>query len=456
MEVPTSDLGKRLVEAGKQRDELFKITNRLAQSPGDLGHIRQYVNFLLEAIDESKPAEALEHYDRIEAFLLDRAANVDAADVEDLLAIVSTLDERRRTVAEEAEENVQESEADRETVETLEKWGERGVESTVPESLPEAQSKLQRCRDVRNLARLRNVEEPEGLESLTRRLQSAIETDKLLNQAESLIQAAAAEEHPAEAAYVLQSAEQTVQKLVMKRFEVGDARTEKVESVVRSLEDASQTISRRRRTKQDQQRWEDFKEHHRGTLDFARDLDPENVTGSFTALQLGGGEVKTPGEKTKRDPKDNQLTQAIDDLQQLLQQLNQTAAETQTEELTSTVSEHAEMIESKLDVLRQRREQMYNEFALARLERAFEKAEDAMKGIGTDTEGIADALIEYVAEIDQRYLTSEVGQSYSEVFQHLYSELDDVKSSDDFDNKETKLGTLKRMREKEAMDLRSF
>jgi hypothetical protein len=79
-----------------------------------------------------------------------------------------------------------------------------------------------------------------------------------------------------------------------------------------------------------------------------------------------------------------------------------------------------------------------------------------MKGIGTDTEGIADALIEYVAEIDQRYLTSEVGQSYSEVFQHLYSELDDVKSSDDFDNKETKLGTLKRMREKEAMDLRSF
>jgi uncharacterized phage infection (PIP) family protein YhgE len=225
---------------------------------------------------------------------------------------------------------------------------------------------------------------------------------------------------------------------------------------VRSLEDASQTISRRRRTKQDQQRWEDFKEHHRGTLDFARDLDPENVTGSFTALQLGGAEVKTPGEKTKRDPKDNQLTQAIDDLQQLLQQINQTAAETQTEELTSTVSEHAEMIESKLDVLRQRREQMYNEFALARLERAFEKAEDAMKGIGTDTEGIADALIEYVAEIDQRYLTSEVGQSYSEVFQHLYSELDDVKSSDDFDNKETKLGTLKRMREKEAMDLRSF
>jgi hypothetical protein len=98
---------------------------------------------------------------------------------------------------------------------------------------------------------------------------------------------------------------------------------------------------------------------------------------------------------------------------------------------------------------------VYNEFALARIRKCFSKAEGET-GAWDDKAGIADQLVKYLAEVDQRFLTSEVGRSYSEVFEHLYGKLKRAKSNDDFEEEGRKLNVLKRMNEAEVIGIESF
>jgi hypothetical protein len=88
---------------------------------------------------------------------------------------------------------------------------------------------------------------------------------------------------------------------------------------------------------------------------------------------------------------------------------------------------------------------------MERLKNGFEKAQEEGVGLWNDEEEIADVLVEYLAEIDQRYLTSEVGRCYSEVFNTLYGKLKKAKGEGDFDEKGRKLNALKRMYETDTI-----
>ena len=457
-----SDFAHRLTDARERREPLFRITNRLSQDPGDLDHIREYLDFLLESIDGADPVDALEYYDHLEGFLLERAEDVGPDAVDELLSLAEELDEHRQDVLAQTEQRAGTQESDPEIAATLQTWREEGVEADVPETTEDVQEKLERTRNVRALAETRGGPVPDGVERLVRRLETAIEVDERLDQVRSLIEAAEAETEVSEAAYILQSAEQVVQQLVVKRFEVGDERTKRIESTVRDLESASDEISHRKRAQQDRRKWSAFRDDHENALQEADELVPENIEGDFlqefeTEIALGT-EVETGrrAQKTGMEPESNVLTQKIEGLRGLLQKIDRLSSLLQTETVQGTVEKKIEMIDNKLTGVQQRREQVYNEFALARIRRAFSEAEDAIGKVKHDKEGIADALVDYMAEVDRRYLTNEVGTCYSEVFQHLYEKLKKAKSEDDFDTEGRKLNALKRMQEREPITPEAF
>ena len=138
-------------------------------------------------------------------------------------------------------------------------------------------------------------------------------------------------------------------------------------------------------------------------------------------------------------------------LEKLIQELDRTLSKMRQPSNRDAVRSELEAVSNAHEGISQRRQQVYNQFAMARLKSGFAKAQEDGVGLWDDKEEIANVLVDYLAELDQRYLTSEVGRCYSEVFETLYSKLKKAKGEDDFDEEGRKLNALKRMYETETV-----
>lgn len=444
----------------ENREELFRMKNRLARQPGDTDLIKEYVGLMLDSTGQEEGAEKLETYDRLEGFLLSRAEDVEPEEVDDLLNMTAELDERREKVLQQSRPDVQVSEAGQRVIDTYEEWQEDGIDATVPKDPDEAKQKLSLSEAVQALIRDQDREPLDGLGSLIGRLQVATQADGSLSRAEQMIESAEDESGSSQAAYILQSAEQAVQQLVMKRDDLGSARREKIHEVLRNLESVSNRITEARRSEEDRRRWEAFLDDHEEDLDKLESWDPgeewRQFREKFQSVPDGDdGSTKLSIAKTRKEPAENVLTKKVVRLEGLMQTVSRAADEMRTPSGQKAVKEKIESLSETLEAARQKREQVYNEFALARIRKCFSKAEGET-GAWDDKAGIADQLVKYLAEVDQRFLTSEVSRSYSEVFEYLYGKLKGAESADDFEEEGRKLNVLKRMKETEVIGIEAF
>lgn len=111
-----------------------------------------------------------------------------------------------------------------------------------------------------------------------------------------------------------------------------------------------------------------------------------------------------------------------------------------------------------LDLL-QRQQKRYDLWALATIRSGYKYALNHISTVLPDNEAkIAIQLIKYFGEIDVRLLSPDIHRSYSEVFELLFERLNKPKKDEkkDYDDKGSKLYTLKEMMEKPKKSLSDF
>lgn len=431
----------------ERREKLFHLKNRLSRQPGDPGLIKEYVDLVLDSTSREDPADRLETYGQIESFLLERAGDVEPGEVDALLEMASSLDERREEALQQSEPDVQMYEEDRKVVDTYRDWRESGVDTTMPGDPEETGRKLSLCKKVNALVRDRGKESLDGLESLIDRLQTASQVDESLNRAEQMIESANEEANHSQATYLLQSAEQIISQLVTRRGDLDEARRSKIKSKIREIEDLSKRVSKKQKEERDERRLEEFLDTHGEEF---KELDAWDIYGNWYRFK------DKYRAKTKKEPRDSSpFTSKIQQLEEMLRVLSKLAESMSTEAGLEQVEPRLEAMDVKVEYTRKRREQTYNEFAMTRIRACLSEAEDAT-GAWNNKEKIADQLVKYLAEVDQRYLTSEVGRCYSEAFEYLYGKLKRAKSKDDFQEEGRKLNVLKRMHEAETIGIEAF
>ncbi len=443
----------------ESRERLFRLTNRLSRNPGDLEVIKDYVEFVLNSESAQQSTDKLDQYDRLESFLLGRAGEVNPDQLSELVRIAETIDERRQEVIQKTNSEFVTQEADQEVLETLRECRENGVDTEVPSDHGKARAKLERYRKVRSANQSRNGEAIAELGDVIAKLETAVETDQILLDIRSKLQSAENSSQISEAGYILQSAEQHIGQLVTQKGKLGEDRKKEVEEAVKELHDVSRQVSRRQREAEDRRRWDTFMENHGEELEELLSWSPPSGRAKrFKPDQFSVQDEQTGGSrlvesKTSREPRDELITPKIQRIQELLVRLNEAKMEMQTSDMKATAEDRIDELEEKLNGLNQRREQTYNEFAMRRIRRCLEEAENKTGTTWNDKEGIADALVKYLGDVDQRFLTSEVGRCYSEVFGYLYDKLKRAKSNDDFEEEGRKLNALKRMNKVETLKL---
>jgi len=344
----------------------------------------------------------------------------------------------------------------------LEGWRENGIDTTIPQDTEETKQKLSLCKGMRAFIRDQGETPLDELGSLIDRLQAASQADESLRRAEQMIETAEEESNHSKATYILQSAEQAVQQLVTSRRDLGAVRRERIQEMIRELENVSDTLAKVQRSEQDRRRWESFLEEHEEALEEFESWDPKqskywfkDVTGTVSKRDDEGSTLSHA--KTKREPGgDTHLTEKITELEDLIQILSRVADEIRSPSGQEVIEDKIGGLSETLEAARLKRQQVYNEFALARIRKSFSEAKEAMGWTYNSKQGIADAMVDYLAEVNQKCLTSEVGRCYSEVFEHLYGKLKKAKSEEDFEEEGRKLNVLKRMHESKTIGAEAF
>jgi len=451
------DVSSYFEESKEERKVLFRLVNDIRQNPDDTDALKEYVELALPTVEDTEPSEVLEACDQVEAFLMERAGEVSPENLDEVLQIADSLDEKREAALRKAESPTEEPEADKEVIQKLNQWREDGLDQSIPENQDDIQKKLRLCRNVRSLISSREDAPLEGLEPLINRLQAVSETDELLAEAASMLDTVENMENATEAAYVLQSVEQGVRQLVMKQFEVPDGRSEQIESLTRRLERTSDAISKRQRRAEDQRLWNDFLEEHEKALSEALGWSQDDRSDVFKTVKKKFGfenGSQEDGVWLGKEP-NGFYTERLEKIEDLLDRINRMAAQLQGESILEEVQCKMNQLEDQYEDIQKCRSQAYNEFALSRLKKTFSFGQEK-SGMMTNRKAIASAMATLMGEIDRRLLTAEVERCYSEVFENLYEKLKKAKGEDDFEEEGRKLNVLKRMYEQETVQPVAF
>lgn len=429
----------------QHRKKVYRLSNRIAHAPDDVEAIREYVELRLPDPGTTESSDVLDVCDQLDAFLAQRAQEVGPSNLNVLLELGDQLDAHRAAAVRKIESRTQTSAVDDVVEEAVETWRSEGLDGTIPTDPEEARSALDRCLDVQAYVRSRKEKPINGLSEHIDELRAAIETDSSLERGRSIIDAALQESSGTEAAYILQTSEQVVRQLLPVRSQVGTVRAEQIGQLVRRLEDASEKISQRERNQHDQETWKKFLQEHGETLEDAKSLNPVKLGSQFD------NHDERFGSEVPAVPNKPVLTAWIKKLETLIQELDRTLSHMREPSNRDAVRNELEAVSNAHEGISQRRQQVYNQFAMARLKSGFAKAQEDGVGLWDDKEEIANVLVDHLAELDQRYLTSEVARCYSEVFETLYGKLKKAKGKDDFDEEGRKLNALKRMYDTETV-----
>lgn len=239
---------------------------------------------------------------------------------------------------------------------------------------------------------------------------------------------------PGFAAYALQAAEQAIRPIAGFREEVDAARLRLAEKVLEDLRQQSESVARAVRDSEAAASWAAFKDRHRlllRTIDnWAPEASPTKGKGHCTAqiARIGsiGRDLLEESAKLSGEP----ATEA----RHLSEQLQKRAS-------AAAVAQH----------------RAYNTWAMTWIRKAYESGSAHVSVVlPHEKESLAKVLVEQLAPIDTRFLTSEAARAYSEVFEYLFGKLTGPKNAEDFQADGRKLNALARMFEVEKIELAAF
>ena len=434
---------EEFTENRSQRERLFHLANAVYHNPDDIGLLQEYASLIISTsgrYGKASPSEVLDVCDQVEGLLLDQARRADSEYLQEILALADDLDTiREMALAEDVSANADRQQApateDDHILQRVRSWEEYGIPEDVPGAIQKVKQALDEAGEVHAAIESEGGSTLNGLDAWITRLEATVEVHYLLNDADARIEAALSEDETTEAAYLLQSAERTIQQLVMLRSEVDDAWRSKVHTITRRLEEASQSIAERKTLRTDQHHWDTFEQKHSNTAN----LLSENLPTVPDSVNRGY----------------SKFTSRIEDRETVLRALNHMLSQLQTQNFQQKAVETIEQLSDQLDKLQTRRQQAYNKYALHYVAKALEAGVE-QTGVLGDSKILAKVMIKHLGKIDRMYLTEEVNRAYSEVFELLFGNLKKAKSQEDFDEPGRKLHMLKRMAEKEATHINSF
>jgi hypothetical protein len=236
------------------------------------------------------------------------------------------------------------------------------------------------------------------------------------------------------AAYALQAAEQGIRPIAGLRAELDPTRQRSADKLLDDLREQSDAVARAARDSEAGASWATFRQKHDRLLRTIDNWKPEpkpmqgNRHCAAQVARIGslGRDLLEEAAKLSGD--------AAADARQLGEHLQKCAGE-------AGVAQH----------------RAYNTWAMTWVRKAYESGNAHVSVVlPHEKESLAKVLVEQLAPIDTRFLTSEAARAYSEVFEYLFGKLAGPKNADDFNADGRKLNALARMFEVAKVDLGAF
>lgn len=409
---------------GPATADLFRRWNALAQSPGDLDLIREYVASARERIGAtSDPTEAVAQTDALLSFLSQQATHVSADDVDALAALADEVIADGQPTPDAPTQNVEDPMA--EPFQTF----CADLSADLPADADGLRERLTEAVQFRDYAEETGVEFPSDAEVYVARLQAALQHDAAFTEGRALLDLARQESDATVTAYLLQSCEAAVRQAVLLERQLGPERVESGRFLLTELRQESERVQEQVQREEAEAAWASFEREHQT-------------------------EVRAV-ETWKRPTKvalDGACTRQLNAVQELMQAVQRVLPRLAHPDVQQKATALLESLGEKLEeaaVVQQRR---YNQHAMAAIQTGY-KAGVAHAGFIDDERKIGKALIEHLGPLDLRHLTSEVQRCYSEVFEYLYGRLDRPGSANDFESDKNKLYVLKEMFDAEKTPL---
>ena len=403
---------------GPPTADLFRRWNALAQKPGDLDLIREYVDRARDQIGATEDAvEKVTQTDALLAFLSHQSAHVAPEDVD---ALASLADEILAS-GQDAPDNSA-AEADLPPDERLQSFLS-SPPSEVPASVEDIRERLVESDQARDYADERGEAFPPEAEAYVGRLQAALQHEAALAEGTALLNLAQQEADASASAYLLQACEGIVRQVVLMETQVGPDRTAQGRALLADLKEASEHIRNQSMREDSEAVWASFEKEH-------------------------GSQVRLAQKWTRpgKSAMDGACTHQIDKVRDLMRAAQRILPQLTDAQVQGRATELMEELGECLEAASTAQQRRYNLHAMASIQKCY-KAGQKHSGFIDNEQKIGRALIDNLGPLDLRHLTSEVQRCYSEVFEYLYGRLDRPGKADDFESNTNKLYVLKEMSE---------
>lgn len=401
---------------GPATADLFRRWNAIAQSPGDLDLIREYVASARERISAtSDPTEAVAQTDALLSFLSQQATHVSADDVDALAALADEViadgQPTPDTSTQEGEDSMAES--------------FQAFCADLPTDLPAdadgLRERLAEAVQFRDYAEETGAAFPTDAEAYVARLQAALQHDAASVEGRALFDLACQESDATVTAYLLQSCEAAVRQVVLLEPQVDSERVEAGRVLLAALRQESERVQEQVQREEAEAAWTSFEKEHR---------------------------TKRRAVETWKRPKkvalDGACTRHLNAVQELMQAVQRVLPRLAHPNVQQKATALLESLGEKLEEAAVAQQRRYNQHAMAAIQTGY-KAGVEHAGFIDNERKIGKALIDHLGPLDLRHLTSEVQRCYSEVFEYLYGRLDRPGSANDFESDKNKLYVLKEM-----------
>ncbi len=236
------------------------------------------------------------------------------------------------------------------------------------------------------------------------------------------------------ASYQLQECEQIMRGLIAIQPKINKAQKDEIAKIYADLQTLAQTLVDAKGKKV----WDAYMVSYREYQTRRRDIN--NLQSCIEAAQ-----------------------KQLNALQKILPQLSEKYLGDMTSKNNSpdTAAACIQSLQSEIEQASIKQQQQYNEWALKSIKECLRLAKDGVGYWANGTEGrktIANALIEQLGPIDQRFLTTEVSRCYQEVMGKYLADnqLNPPKTEESFEEPGNKMHTLKAMYDKTKKKLTDF
>jgi len=402
--------GEALLKQGNMTHAGLYFSNGMSQEPGNWEKIRRYqqtvLDYCQQLIDNGNYQTALNVLDEMEVFIRSQALYVPVQDIDKLQQALIGIAQTKQTVTEKmiAANHSETAQLIKELLDQSDELLAYQPPNGQPELITQHQESLRNLlfswQSVDFSVLTEKDREYSEISDKMTQLENAITTiDQqqataqatktvvaLVHRAEQFLEKAAAESAQSNLTlYYLSSVDSIIRQLVLLVPEVETAITQ-LSTLSMQLEQTKETIAKRQ-------------------------------------SQLVWDEIEQTVEQSKI-PENSTAQEAIEQFTKLRQFISEKFAQLSSVEFVEKAQALSEKVNSQLTDWQHQQLHQYERWAIARLNEFYNEYQNEL-GMRSDEDKIYAGLINYLGNIDNRYLSSPAQRAYNEVFQKFYVELRD-------------------------------